>query len=50
MNEQHYRRQWIAESVIYDEENREIARGNGIFVRSKVQLKDAKGYLQQTQD
>ena len=40
------RSQWIAEAVIYDEEEREIARGNGIFVRSKVKLKDAKGYLQ----
>jgi len=39
------RSQWIAESVVYDDEGREIARGNGIFVRSKVQLKDAKGYL-----
>lgn len=39
------RSQWIVESVVYDSENREIARGNGIFVRSKVQLKDASGYL-----
>lgn len=39
------RSQWIAESVVYDEENREIARGNGIFVRSKVLLKEADGYL-----
>lgn len=39
------RSQWIVESVVYDSEDREIARGNGIFVRSKVQLKDAKGYL-----
>lgn len=39
------RSQWIVESVVYDSEQKEIARGNGIFVRSKVQLKDAKGYL-----
>lgn len=39
------RSQWIAESVVYDSDNREIARGNGIFVRSKLALKDADGYL-----
>jgi len=39
------RSQWIVESVVYDSEDREIARGNGIFVRSKVLLKDADGYL-----
>ncbi|NRA25180.1 MAG: PaaI family thioesterase [Oleispira sp.] len=39
------RSQWVVESVVYDSEDREIARGNGIFVRSKVQLKDAAGYL-----
>jgi uncharacterized protein (TIGR00369 family) len=39
------RSQWVAESIIYDEEDREIARGNGIFVRSKVLLKEADGYL-----
>lgn len=39
------RSQWIAESVIYDSEEREIARGNGIFVRSKMPLKEADGYL-----
>ncbi len=40
------RSQWIVESVVFDSENREIARGNGIFVRSKVLLKDAAGYLE----
>ncbi len=40
------RSQWVVESVVYDSEDREIARGNGIFVRSKVQLKDAAGYLE----
>jgi len=39
------RSQWIVESVVFDSEDREIARGNGIFVRSKVLLKDAAGYL-----
>lgn len=39
------RSQWVVESVVFDSEDREIARGNGIFVRSKVLLKDAAGYL-----
>ena len=37
--------QFIAESIAYDSENREIARGNGIFVRSKIPLVKAAGYL-----
>lgn len=36
--------QFIAESVLYDEEGREIARGNGIFVRSKNKLADIASY------
>ena len=36
--------QLIAEAIVYDCENREIGRGNGIFVRSKMPLIDAKGY------
>ncbi|MEH6347361.1 MAG: PaaI family thioesterase [Bermanella sp.] len=36
--------QFIAEAVVYDEKNREVGRGNGIFVRSKMLLKDADGY------
>ena len=36
--------QFIAESIVYDEQGREIGRGNGIFVRSKMPLKDALGY------
>lgn len=39
------RSQWIVESVVYDEQGREIGRGNGIMVRSKVKLVDADGYL-----
>lgn len=36
--------QFIAESVLYDGEGREIARGNGIFVRSKNKLADIASY------
>ena len=36
--------QWIAEAVLYTEDGKELARGNGIFVRSKVPLDNAKGY------
>ncbi len=36
--------QFIAEAVLVDENGKEIGRGNGIFVRSKMPLKDAAGY------
>ncbi len=36
--------QFIAESVVYDSEGREIGRGNGIFVKGKFPLFDAAGY------
>ncbi len=36
--------QFIAEAVVYDSEGKEIGRGNGIFVRSKIKLTDSKGY------
>ncbi|TDF37393.1 PaaI family thioesterase [Alteromonadaceae bacterium M269] len=36
--------QFIAEAVVYDSEDREIGRGNGVFVRGKLQLSHAKGY------
>lgn len=36
--------QFIAESIVYDSEGNEIGRGNGIFIRSKILLKDAAGY------
>jgi uncharacterized protein (TIGR00369 family) len=36
--------QFIAESVVYDSKNREIGRGNGVFVRSKMLLAETKGY------
>lgn len=37
--------QFIAEAIIYDQQENEIGRGNGIFVRGKLPLTDAKGYL-----
>ena len=36
--------QFIAESVAYNSEGKEIARGNGIFVRGKVKLSEVPGY------
>jgi uncharacterized protein (TIGR00369 family) len=38
--------QFIAEAIVYDSKDREVGRGNGIFVRSKQLLVDAKGYQQ----
>jgi len=38
------RSQFIAESIVYDSEGREIGRGNGIFVRSKIKLASVEGY------
>ena len=38
------RTQFIAESVLCDSNEREIARANGIFVRSKVPLSEEIGY------
>lgn len=34
----------IAEAVVYDDRGREVGRGNGIFVRSRIPLQDARGY------
>lgn len=36
--------QFIAESVVYDDDGREIGRGSGIFIRGKMRLVDALGY------
>ena len=36
--------QFICESIVYDDQNREIGRGSGIFVRSKKPLNRAMGY------
>lgn len=38
------RSQFIAEAVLYDGEDREIARGSGVFVRSRIRLGDVPGY------
>jgi len=38
------RTQYLAESVLYDAENREIARGSGVFVKGKVKLTPEIGY------
>lgn len=38
------RSQFIAEAVVYDAREKEIGRGNGIFVRSKLLLADTPGY------
>ncbi len=38
------RTQFIAESVLYDSKNKEIARATGIFVRSKIRLNEEIGY------
>ena len=36
--------QYLAESVLYDTENREIARGSGVFVKGKAKLTPEIGY------
>ena len=36
--------QFITESIVYDEQEREIGRGHGIFVRGKHKLVDVPGY------
>ena len=38
------RSQFIAESIAYNSDGQEIARGSGIFVRGKFLLADAMGY------
>jgi uncharacterized protein (TIGR00369 family) len=38
------RSQFIAESILFDSNENEIARANGIFVRSKIPLSDKIGY------
>jgi uncharacterized protein (TIGR00369 family) len=39
------RSQFIAEAVLYDSHDNELGRGSGVFVRSKVRLADANGYV-----
>jgi uncharacterized protein (TIGR00369 family) len=36
--------QFIAESVVYDSAGKELGRGNGVFVRSKMPLQGVTGY------
>ena len=36
--------QFIAEAVVYDSEENEIGRGNGVFIRSKLLLAQTAGY------
>jgi uncharacterized protein (TIGR00369 family) len=36
--------QFIAESIAYNSQNKVIARGNGLFVRGKLPLKNALGF------
>ncbi len=38
------RSQTVAEAVAFDEAGREIARGSGLFVRSRVRLSDVPSY------
>jgi len=37
--------QFIAESIAYDSAGKELGRGSGIFVRGKIHLVDAVGYV-----
>ena len=39
--------QYIAESVAYDEDGKEIARGSGLFVKSKMRLDSIRGYIKE---
>ncbi len=38
------RTQFVAEAVVYNDRNKEIGRGSGTFVRSRLPLPDAAGY------
>lgn len=38
------RTQFIAEAIVFDANDKEIGRGNGIFVRSKQKLLETSGY------
>jgi uncharacterized protein (TIGR00369 family) len=35
---------FIADAVLYDEKNREVARGSGTFMKSKMSLDETMGY------
>ena len=36
--------QFISESILYNEDKKELARGSGMFIRSKILLQEALGY------
>jgi len=38
------RRQYIAESVLYNRNDKEIARGSGVFMKSRIPLDETIGY------
>ncbi len=38
------RSQFVAESMLYDGKGDEVGRGSGIFVRSRMKLREAMGY------
>jgi len=37
--------QYVAESVVYNSDKKEIGRGSGLFVRSKIPLQETLNYL-----
>lgn len=39
------RTQFIVEAVVYDGQDREVGRGNGVFVRGKLLLEQIPGYV-----
>ena len=40
----HTRSQLIAEAIVYDSAGNDIGRGSGVFVRSKILLRETPGY------
>ena len=40
----HNRSQLIAEAIVYDSAGNDIGRGSGVFVRSKILLRETPGY------
>ena len=38
------RTQWLAQAIVYDDENREVGRGSGTFVKSRSPLTPEIGY------
>ncbi len=38
------RTQFIAESILYNSDNQELARGSGLYVRSNIKLTEELGY------